>query len=269
MNLTYYNIENNSEIIEEVFHLSFSKKAVPFKSNILPIGLPSLTYIYDDEQESNYRNNKTPLKGLILSGLFENSYSFSVAIESESFGVTFRPSGLFKILGSDISKFTNRHIPLKEINNKLFTRLENIFLTNRNNLEKLNSSLIVELSNLELDKSKTLVCIDLAIDIIRKNEGKIQVNELITQIPSSQKKLETQFKKVIGLTPGKYIRMYRFIMLMRKYESQDIEIKDLIYQFNYYDLSHFSRDFKSFMLVSPKEFFNKDYPLIKSYLKKE
>ena len=54
---------------------------------------------------------------------------------------------------------------------------------------------------------------------------------------------------------------------MRKYESQEIAIKDLMFMFDYYDRSHFSRDFKLFMNETPKSYFKKDYPLLKAVFK--
>lgn len=95
----------------------------------------------------------------------------------------------------------------------------------------------------------------------------LQVTDLLKIVSLSQKSLEVKFKKIIGLTPGKYIRLIRFIKLMRKYENKKIAINDLIYMYNYYDHSHFIKDFKLFMSESPKEYFKKEYPLIKAYSK--
>ena len=54
---------------------------------------------------------------------------------------------------------------------------------------------------------------------------------------------------------------------MRKYESKEVNLKDLIYMFNYYNSSHFSKDFKLFILLTPIAYFKKEYPLLKSYRK--
>ena len=54
---------------------------------------------------------------------------------------------------------------------------------------------------------------------------------------------------------------------MRKYASKSVKIKDLIFMYDYYDESHFSKEFKLFMKSSPKEYFKKDNPFLKEYLK--
>ncbi|MBR9916006.1 MAG: AraC family transcriptional regulator [Algicola sp.] len=80
--------------------------------------------------------------------------------------------------------------------------------------------------------------------------------------------MENQFKKIVGLTPGKYIRLYRFLKLMRKHESHEIDLNDLILMYNYYDRSHFTKDFKLFMRQSPKTYFKNNNLLLNEYLNK-
>ena len=53
---------------------------------------------------------------------------------------------------------------------------------------------------------------------------------------------------------------------MRSYQSKEINLKDLMYKFNYHDSSHFTRDFRLFMLQTPKDYFKKEYPLLQNYL---
>ncbi|WP_341222377.1 helix-turn-helix domain-containing protein [Polaribacter atrinae] len=95
----------------------------------------------------------------------------------------------------------------------------------------------------------------------------LSVNEILKTVPFGQKTLETKFKKMVGLTPGKYIQIKRFVNLMRKYEKEQIDLKDLIYMYDYYDESHFAKDFKLFTSKSFKNYFQEDYILVKKALK--
>ena len=90
---------------------------------------------------------------------------------------------------------------------------------------------------------------------------------MLQLIPLSSKSFQVKFKKIVGLTPVKYIKLVRFSNLIKKYQHKDIDIKDLIEMHNYYDQSHFIKDFKFFMKQKPKDFFKKEYPLIKKYTK--
>ncbi|WP_296385807.1 helix-turn-helix domain-containing protein [Winogradskyella sp.] len=119
-----------------------------------------------------------------------------------------------------------------------------------------------------MNTDKNTEQIDLVISLIKEKDGLLNVLDLIDNISISQKTLETHFKRIVGLTPGKYIRLYRFLKLMRKYESNEIELKDLIYMYNYYDHSHFTKDFKHFMKQSPKDYFKTEHVFLKEYLNK-
>ena len=158
-------------------------------------------------------------------------------------------------------------MPLSEFNNRFYNIIKPILNKNKKPKE-----IVDELNNLFLNMNLTIdnhtLKIDKVINIIKEKEGLLTVQEVLDDICISQKTLETQFKKIVGLTPGKYIRLYRFLKLMRKYESQQIDIKDLIYMYNYYDRSHFTKDFKLFMKKSPKNYFNVDNPFLNEYLKK-
>ena len=91
--------------------------------------------------------------------------------------------------------------------------------------------------------------------------------DIVDEILISQKSLEIYFKKIVGLTPGRYIRQFRFLNLMKKHLSKEIDLKDLINKYNYYDSSHFAKDFKLFMNQDLKSFFKQDYTLIEKLIR--
>jgi len=262
-------IESNEvpHLIEKYFHLSFSENDLPFKSIVLPLGLTHLFYIETGIRKVTSNGNETILKGLMITGQYFRSYNFSTNSITSSIGANLHPTALHKLLNIDVSKLKNTHTPLLQINKIFHDKLLSIFEDSKDSDElvnKLNSFLL----NTPLHINKNTRQIDRAIFLIREKEGLLSVLDILDDILISQKSLEIYFKKIVGITPGKYIRQYRFIKLMHKYESKEIDLKDLMYMFNYYDPSHFSKDFKLFMLQTPHDYFKKEYPLLKSYLKK-
>ncbi|WP_460219616.1 helix-turn-helix domain-containing protein [Psychroserpens sp. MEBiC05023] len=265
MTLNYFD-NSVPHLVEEYYQLSFDDNTVPFQSTILPIGLTHLTHIFYGEQKAVLNSNEMPLKSTIISGQFFRSYQLHCMSASMSFGISFHPTALFKILNTDISKLENKHISLQEFQPEFYTKIKPVF-ESFSEPKKIVKNLDKCISSLNLTTNKNTKNIDIAIDLIKNKEGLLSINEILDHINISQKTLETQFKKIVGLTPGKYVRLFRFIKLMRKYESQEIAIKDLMYMFDYYDRSHFSKDFKLFMNESPKSYFKKDYPLMKAVFK--
>ncbi|WP_298894453.1 helix-turn-helix domain-containing protein [uncultured Psychroserpens sp.] len=265
MTLNYY--ENKvPHLIEEYYQLSFSEDAVPFQSTVLPIGLTHLTNIFYGDQKAVLNTKEMRISDITISGQFFRSYQLHCLSKAMSFGVSFHPTALFKILNTDISKLQDKHMSLLDFHPELYSKMKPLF-ENFSGPEDMVKRLDHFFSKLNLTINKTTKNIDIAIDLIKNKEGLLSVHSILEHINMSQKTLETQFKKIVGLTPGKYVRLYRFLKLMRKYENQEIAIKDLMFMFDYYDRSHFSKDFKLFMNETPKSYFKKDYPLLKAVFK--
>lgn len=268
MNLTYFDVKKTSHLVEEFYHISYSKEITPLKTTMIPYGVSGITYIFGKGQKTLNNNIETKLEKLVINGQFFKSYDFLVEEAGFSCGVNFKPTTLHKITNQDLSKFTNKNSPFHFLNKQLSTDLEDIFLTYKEDKKILFSKLEELFLNLNLIHNKNIEIVDEIINIIHEKQGLLSVNDLLKRIPFGQKTLETQFKKIVGLTPSKYIRIQRFLNLMKKYESNTIDFKDLIYMYNYYDESHFARDFKSFTSKLPKDYFTEDFSIMKEAFKK-
>lgn len=267
MTLNYFDHSPVSNIIEEYYELKFSNESVPFESTVLPIGNTHITCVFYGEQKTITHKTETPLTDLVISGQFFRSYQFLTLKASHSFGISFHPTALFKILNTDISELYNKHLQLSQYNNDLYLILKPI-IKNSDSSEAIVQNLNDVFKNINLYSNKNTDEIDKAIEIIKQKDGLLNIQEILDEIKISQKTLENQFKKIVGLTPGKYTRLYRFLKLMRRYESQEIDLNDLILMYNYYDRSHFTKDFKLFMQQSPKKYFNTNNRLLNEYLNK-
>lgn len=211
MTLEYFDNKNTRNLIEEIFLLSIEKKDIPFNTSILPIGLTSITHIFGNKQSAIFQKASTPLAGIILTGQFYGSYTFRVNEEGKSLGMNFHPTALYKILKINFSEITNKHIPIIDIDIDFYTEINRIFSSKSNDINNLVKSLKEYINTINLNINRKTIYIDKTIDIIRSKNGLLSVNDLVEEISLSQKTFETYFKEVIGLTPGKYIRMYRFL----------------------------------------------------------
>ena len=267
MKFDYIDKKDSRNIINNIFVLAFEEEDLPFKTIIVPTGFPSIAYVFGERQKIIHNKEVTDFNELIVSGQFDSNYDLIVDFVSLNLGINLHPTALYKLLNTNVSLLTNKHICLKDTNPDFFKKASKIFIKNKVDVSSFVKEFLNFIDNLELNIDKDVIQIDLAINYILEKEGMIQVVDLLKVVALSQKSLETKFKKIIGLTPGKYTRLIRFTKLMRKYESKEIDLTDLIYMYNYYDHSHFIKDFKLFMSESPKVYFKKDYPLIKAYSK--
>ena len=267
MILTYFENEKTSPLVEEFYELLSDKECIPFRTPILPLGQTSITYVFNKGQKALINSKEIPLYGLMVSGQFYKSYQFISDQEGTLFGMSLHPTALHKILNTDISKLENKHVPLAKINKECCVKLDSIFNA-YTNPKKAIKAINRFLRETPLTINQNTILIDKAIDLIRAKEGILSIDDILKEVNLSQKTLETQFKKIVGITPGKYIRLFRFLKLMKKHHNQEIDLQDLIYMYNYYDTSHFNKDFKLFMNDTPTSYFSKEHSFLEKILKK-
>ena len=268
MTLKYYDTSATSNLVGEFYSITYSDKIIPFKTTIIPMAVSGIAFVYSGNQYTIKSNHKQQLKELTLFGQFDKSHQIFADSFGFCCGISFKPTALFKLTNLNISKLTNSYFPFENLNIKLSKRFKIIFSKYKNTPEILFKKLSILIASLPLKENKDTLIIDKVIAEIDKKEGLISVVDLLKLIPFGQKTLETKFKKMVGLTPGKYIQIIRFLNLMRKYEKNQIDIKDLIYMYDYYDESHFSKDFKLFTNQTFKNYFNEDYLVSKEALKR-
>ena len=268
MEFRYLENEKYHPLIDHFYQLKIHKEDLPFTSLILPLGQININYVASAANQIITQQNQEEIhyNGLMVAGQFYGCYKVTILKESYNFGFGLKPTSLYKIIGKDISQFKNKHIPLDYLDKSITLDLKSIFEENIDNIDNFIKATYQFFDNLSYKEDKNVTFLDKAVQLIEEKVGLLRVKDLLEVTPFSQKNLELQFKKVIGLTPGKYIKQYRFMKLMRKYESKQISLTDLKYMFNYYDASHFSKDFLFFMNQTPRSYFKNDYPLLSSYL---
>jgi len=80
-------------------------------------------------------------------------------------------------------------------------------------------------------------------------------------LPLCERHFRRKFKQIMGLTPSIFFRLQRFHHALRlRKENPRLELLDLISLCNFYDYSHFTREFKYFSGNSPSTFFQQPQP---------
>lgn len=101
------------------------------------------------------------------------------------------------------------------------------------------------------------------VTYILNKKGMLTVNELSEVFPYSERSIERMFYKEVGSSPYRFICLVRFNYMIREIEKKEHDsLSDLIKQYNYFDQSHFEKDFKKFLGQSIKEYKNDFNPLL-------
>lgn len=267
MNFKYIECINENSLINNFYVLNVNDNSIPLTTKVIPTAQCHIIFLKTKIPiEIRFKDNTFKNTGLVVLGQSYKSYNLYAKSAYYNFGINLHPTGLYKLLKTDISKLTDKHLKLSEIDNNLQCILNPIFEVNTE-ATILSKKIEKTLLNFNLYEDKNTLLIDKAIKLIYQKEGIISVEQLLKPLNISRKNLEIQFKKIVGLTPNKFIKLYKFLSLMKHYESKQATISKLIEYYNYYDLSHFTKDFQLFMNQKPNSYFKSDNEFLHNYLK--
>jgi len=96
------------------------------------------------------------------------------------------------------------------------------------------------------------------VDQVIGHNGSVDIPSMQQASGLSVKQFERRFKAIAGFPPKYFARIARFQAVKDKYAfSQSSSMTSLAYACNYYDQSHFNREFKEFSGVQPLQYFKK------------
>lgn len=105
------------------------------------------------------------------------------------------------------------------------------------------------------------------VNYILDKKGLLNVSDLLNKFAYTERSLERLFAKEVGASPNRFICLVRFNYVIRQVESGEYKsLQEVIYNYNYYDHSHFEKDFKRFLGQSMKEYKNEYNPLLTNSL---
>lgn len=168
--------------------------------------------------------------------------------------IVLKPHALQTLLGIHASALTNSTVDLAEFSARnLNTRL----LEAPTEPERL--TLLTDFLATRLRQAPARDClVEASLRLIHANVGGISVKYLLQTLSISERQFEKRFRQTVGLSPQFYLRVKRFNAALRLMKTRQFaKLTDLAHALNYYDQSHFIRDFKAFSGITPKNLFQK------------
>lgn len=242
-----------SEVVRCFWYLKsdYSERPKHYEA-LWPQGNPELIFHYGSDYSLDPRFSR-PLNHSIVIGPLTKGIKFHSTGLVEVYGVRFLPHSWNFIFGDAAHVFVDRIIPLEDIWDLQARELEEqAFGTTIESFGMLMQDALLARMSIELEPNRFVPEL---VSSIEQSGGKTYLSDLIKSLPFSARTVERKFKENVGISPKKLHRITRF-NAVRKHLlfNPTADLMDLVFDYNYYDYSHLSKDFKVGLELSPKEF---------------
>ncbi len=223
---------------------------------------------YEVEAYSFYSG---PLPKDYLIGQQTVSYRLKVWQEdADIFGIALHPMTVWRLTGISAAAFANRPTPLRSLfSEKYSTRFEQIEKAKDFEERCKIATALLEEFKANIDLKNTLV--NYALELIFGKKGCISTRELCKELHVSERHLQHLFRQQVGVSPLQYARITRFNALFVEFTRTEAP-RDLAFLtsfYNYYDSSHFFKDFKAYSGEAPSKFHLEKFTLLKELVENE
>lgn len=201
-----------------------------------------------------------PLPPYFLAPIITKSSLMRIDKSNSTLVVTCKPTVLSRILHLDLSPEPLLYIPLPD--EPFFSLWKNL-QSKKSAEEKIASfSQFIETAHPERYHPDE---IDAIYEKIIASTASDQLSHLLEGFSFGARTLQRQFQKRLGITPKKLMRIVRINHIWERIQTNpQIDYQDLIFEGNYFDQTHFIKDFKAITGETPDLFFKRDLSYVKA-----
>ncbi len=213
---------------------------------IIPDGLPAL--IFQDKPSLFYGEDNIITPQLYIYGQFTKFTNQRVAEPFRIIGAYLEPTALKSIFKIDASEFNNQNISLNDIaRESILEQLVNAY-TVKDKIDILSNFLLLKLNTADRINTKA----EFASKLLQNGAT---VKQVQLEMNLSERTLERMIKQHIGMSPKSFSRINRFQSSLKIIRNLDFKsLTEISYENDYFDQSHFIRDFRDLTGSKPTDF---------------
>ncbi|WP_034043758.1 AraC family transcriptional regulator [Wocania ichthyoenteri] len=226
------------------------------RQRIIPDGCIEMAFILGDDIKRYTSQNEFILqpRAMVLGQTIEPFYIKPTGYVN-TFAIRFYPYGFANFVTIPIKNLANKETPIELLFEKNTAKeLEQKIIQATDSKQRIE---IVE--NFLLGKLNEKPTIDnivkMTIDALLLTKGSASISTILKEDLSKRRQLERNFIKQIGVSPkqlGKVIRLQTALKMLLNKKTENLT--SIAYESEYFDQAHFTKDFKEFTGINPKEF---------------
>lgn len=225
------------------FTLSFpDKESISDTYTIMPHGSVTLVYYYND----------SGLHSMLFGATTQPRIVGELANQCEViFIIEFQPAGFFPFSGVKQKDLLNEIHSISEINPLLDLKMKELFLE-----EESAETLFVKVERLfaESIQTKYPPALTSAIQLIIQKSGMISAKEITMAVSYSDRHLNRFFTEYLGISMKAFARIVRINHALRLLNDPQKSMSAVLDELEYYDSSHFIKDFKIVCGITPHDY---------------
>lgn len=242
---------------------------VPFdpknkKQKIVPDGCIEMTFNFGDKiKRYTSENDFIFHPNTMVMGQRTKSYYILPVGNVDTFAICFYPLGFSNFIKTTLENLVDKETPISELFGQVeANELEQQMIQAINTQQRINIIENFLLKKLNLKNTINNI-VRSTVDALLMSNGTTPINVILKDNISKRRQIERHFKKQIGISPkqlGKAIRLQANLQLLLNKESQTLT--GIAYESEYFDQSHFIKDFKELVGVTPKDFLDNENMLL-------
>ena len=248
--LTFYPTVLNGYIEAfKIYHFTDSSDVF-----LIPKGIFELVFQSQNtfHHQTNYSSGWTLRPRNFIGGLHSQSYYVnSGSKENYCIVVEFKPNTARYFIPERLNLYKNATIDINDVWGNAAQVLSNKIDQAKDFKQKVRhiESFLVERLN-PVHPS----IIDESLREAYASNGFIEIAQLSKNAALSPAQFRKRFNEEVGMSPSQYSKVIRINTSLQWIKSADISMTELTYSLGYFDQSHFIKDFKSIIGISPKKY---------------
>ncbi len=218
---------------------------------VLPVTGMVMGFQYKGRLSSITDRSVDLLSSAGITGLTDTFKIFSNTQDTGTVLVYLTETGFSHFSAMPANELFTLSLSLSEIFNKqsIIDTQDQLLMadSNRQRVDVVEQFLMSQLKFSSIDKLVTE-----AVKFIYKSKGTIRIKDLHDKLCTSASPMEKRFRKLVGTSPKKFASVVRFNTILEMLPSGSVS--DIYDEIDFFDQSHFIRDFKQYTGMSPENF---------------
>jgi hypothetical protein len=237
--------------------LKVPAEPVAEKQRILPDGCLELIFtLADDIKRYTSEDDFIIQPRAMVLGQISEPFFIQPTGAVDTFAVRFYPCGFAPFTEMGINDFANKETPVTSVfEEEIAKSLESGIVDAKDTKERI--QIVEEFLSAQMREADVIDSIlKSTIDTIVLTKGRVAINEILKDELPRRRQLERKFSQRVGISPkqlGRIIRLQETLKMLLNRSTGNLT--EIAYENEYFDQSHFIRDFKEFTGVNPTEFY--------------